>query len=88
MLDCKLIWTHFNQTCLEAERGEPIAANRLDQATIVLAGSLLYKNWQRPGGVANATVQEFEAAKVVGRGEELVYVMSVEHHKTSLEEKW
>ena len=85
LLDSQAIWTQFNQTCIDAERGETIAACRLDQATIALAGSLLFKNWQRPGAVVNATLAEFEEAKVVREGREVLYIMSVENHKTALE---
>ena len=28
--------------------------------TVGLAGSVLFKNWQRPGAVANATLREFD----------------------------
>ena len=85
LLECQLLWMHFNQTCIDSERQAAISGSRLDQATIALAASLLFKNWQRPGAVTNATVNEFEAAKVIVKGGEPLYVMSVEHHKTSLE---
>ena len=41
LLDSQAIWTQFNQTSIDAEREETIAASRLDQATIALAGILL-----------------------------------------------
>ena len=85
LLDCQAIWAHFNQTCLEAQRDEAVAGIRLDHCTVALAGSVLYKNWQRPGAVANASVKEFEEAKVIRQGGELMHLMYVEHHKTSLE---
>ena len=62
-----------------------MAARHLDQASIALAGSLLYKNWQRPGAIVNATLREFEEAKVVREREKSLNVMSVEHRKTAME---
>ena len=44
LLDSQKLWAHFNATCLEAERDQPVAASCLDQAAVVLAASLLYKN--------------------------------------------
>ena len=83
LLDSQKLWAHFNATCLEAERDQPVAASCLDQAAVVLAASLLYKNWQRPGALVNATVKEFEDCKVMEKGG--IYIMSVENHKTAVE---
>ena len=44
MLECKLLWTYFNETCIDVERRETVVALRLDQATVGLAGSVLFKN--------------------------------------------
>jgi hypothetical protein len=44
LLDCRQLWIEFNDTCLGARRREAVAASRLDEAAVVLAGSLLYKN--------------------------------------------
>ena len=86
LINSKSIWVHFNQTCVEAERGEGVSGTRLDQATIALAASILYKNWQRPGAVVNATLEEFEESKVVMRpGQKTLYIMNVENHKTAME---
>ena len=62
------------------DRGEEVLVKSLDQAAVVVAASLLYKNWQRPGAVVNATLDE---SKVTKNGS--LYIMSVEHHKTALE---
>ena len=45
LLNCQLIWTHFNETCIDTERNESASASRLDQSMICLTRSLLYKNW-------------------------------------------
>ena len=65
LLDADLLWIHFDETCRAAERQETIATSQLDQCTILLAGSLLFKNWQRPGAVCNATRKEFEDSKLL-----------------------
>ena len=74
---------HFDETCKAAECNTPaLTTAKLDQASVVLAGSLLYKNWQRPGAIVNATLTEFENANVVRTGDETVFVMKVVDHKT------
>ena len=56
----------------------------MDQASITLAGSLLYKNWQRPEAITNATMVEFQRSKVVRVSER--EVMKVHNHKTATED--
>ena len=82
LLECHKLWTDFNETCVAAERKEAVSTRALDRSTICLAGSLLLKNWQRPGAVANATLKEFEDSKLIS---EILYVLSVENHTTSME---
>ena len=83
LLDCNPLWVHFDETCKAAECNTPaLTTAKLDQASVVLAGSLLYKNWQRPGAIVNATLTEFENANVVRTGDETVFVMKVVDHKT------
>lgn len=57
----------------------------LNECTITLAASILYKNWQRPGALCNVTVEEFKQCKLVTRAEECVYVLAVREHKTAQE---
>ena len=83
LLENKPIWADFNDTCIAADRGETVSVKILDQAAVVVATSLLYKNWQRPGAVTNATLKEFEESMVLRKGE--LYSMHVEHHKTAVE---
>ena len=71
--------------CITAERREPLATSRLDQCAVALAGSVLYKNWQRPGAVCNATLRQIAEAKVMAREGLSLYVMSIELHNTSME---
>jgi hypothetical protein len=54
---------------------------------VILAGSLLFKNWQRPGAIVNATLQEFKACKLMQRDEKAsLYIMAAKEHKTAQEE--
>ena len=85
LLEYKRIWRQFDEACTQALRKQPLPTALLDQCSVGLAGSLLYKNWQRPGAVANATLEEFRGCKVVVEDGRLSYVMSVVNHKTSLD---
>lgn len=58
---------------------------RVNYCGVALAGSILYKNWQRLGAVVNVTVREFDEAKVVFHGGKPNYILYVEHHRTALE---
>ena len=86
LIECTQLWRQFDTTCTRAKRGETLSTAMLNQCSICLAASVLYKNWQRPGAVVNATVQEFEACKLMSRNEKAsVYIMSVKEHKTAKE---
>lgn len=58
------------------------AAKCIRTLTLWLAGFLLYGNHQRPGAVANATLQEYEEARVVEEGRKRYKVIMVKRHKT------
>ena len=75
LLDHKPLWKDF--------RGKSVPVRSLDQAAVVLAGSLLYKNWQCPGAIVNATLEEFENATCMT--DKSLYIMHVEEHKTAME---
>jgi hypothetical protein len=83
LLDHKPLWKDFNNTWVRCDRGESVPVRSLDQAAVVLAGSLLYKNWQRPGAIVNATLEEFENATCMT--DKSLYIMHVEEHKTAME---
>ena len=85
LLKCDRVWADFHSTCSEVKSRVPVPSASLDQATTVLAGSLLYKNWQRPGAIVNATRDEFSTAKVCREGKETFFVMGVVNHKTAME---
>ena len=67
------------------ERGESISTTLLNDVTILLATCILFKNWQRPGAVANVTLDEFKQAKLLTKGSPPVYLLSVREHKTAVE---
>ena len=57
-----------------------------DMCTIALARSVVFNNWQRPDAVCNATITEYESAKIMSKEGKSVVVINVERHKTSSEE--
>ena len=79
------LWQKFDRTCSRVERGECISTTLLNDVTILLATCILFKNWQRPGAVANVTLDEFEQAKLLTKGSPPVYLLSVREHKTAVE---
>lgn len=86
LLECKKVWIDFDSVCTRASRQEVLPVSALDGCSIAVAASILYKNWQRPGAVANATLQEFRECKLVQKDETTpLYVVSVREHKTALE---
>lgn len=86
LLDNAQMWKTFDTTCMRANLGETISTRLLNECSVILASSILYKNWQRPGAVCNATVEEFKSCKLVVRGSDApVYVMAVRDHKTAQE---
>lgn len=85
LIDCKLLWSNINEINMDAERGKPITTSQLNMCSIAIAGSILYKNWQRPGAVCNASLSEYQNAKTIVQDVKTRYVMSVQQHKTSQE---
>ena len=49
--------------------------------TLWLAGILLYSNHQRPGAIVNATLREYEDARMVEEGRKRYKVILVSNHK-------
>ena len=80
LLDHRAIWREFNDTCVRCDRGEPVSVRCL---ALVPAGSLLYKNWHRPGAIVNATLKEFEHSPAMTK--DSFYIMHVEDHNTATE---
>ena len=86
LLENTALWQEFDNTCTRTKQGETLAKERLNQCSVTLAASILYKNWQRPGAIANATLEEFSACKLMQQKDgkaPSVYVMCVKEHKTA-----
>ena len=62
------LWTTFQLVCSRAQHGETLSTSVLDDATILLAACILYKNWQRLGALTNATLQQRAKLLVKGKG--------------------
>lgn len=63
----------------------PIIPGTSSYSQITIAGSILFKNWQHPGAVCNASLNEYHNSKVIVQNGKTRYVMSVQNHKTSQE---
>lgn len=86
MVDNESLWREFDSVCYQVRRGETLSTSVLNDVTILLAASILFKNWQRPGAVCNTTLEEFRHAKLVPRERDSpLYLLSVKDHKTALE---
>ena len=86
LLENTSLWQEFDNTCTRTKQGETLAKECLNQCSVTLAASILYKNWQRPGAIANATLEEFSACKLMQQKDgkaPSVYVMCVKEHKTA-----
>ena len=86
LLENTSLWQEFDNTCTWTKQGETLAKERLNQCSVTLAASILYKNCQRPGAIANATLEEFSACKIMQQKDgkaPSIYVMCVKEHKTA-----
>ena len=70
-------------SCSRLKRGETLSTTRVNECTLTLAASILYKNWTRSGAICNATLEEFEMCKLVQTEGLSNDVMSVQEHKTA-----
>lgn len=80
-LESSQLWKQFDTTCTRAKHWETLSTAHLNECTVTLAASVIYKNWQRPGALCNTTVAEFRQCKLV-HGKTPVYVLAVREHKT------
>ena len=65
LVECDEAWENFDEICTRAKRGEPVATEALNRCSALMATTILYKSWQRPGAIANCTCDELKAAKLV-----------------------
>ena len=68
------MWADFESICQECRKGN-VTDRELDLCTVILATNLLYKSWQRPGVIYNATLDELKAAKLVCQDGKAVVIM-------------
>ena len=76
------MWKLFNQTvkAVTSQKDPPTAD--LEMCSAAILALLVYGSWQRPGGAANMTVQDYCRAKIVVHKEK-VQVITVKEHKTA-----
>ena len=87
IVDCQPMLDDLHDLVRVAEVTGELDEEQLGRTTMILAALLLYKSWQRPGAVCNATLHEFRGASLVlgeGAGGKDVYVLSVREHKTGV----
>lgn len=65
LLESEELWEHFLDCMEKVEAGEKLSEGSLKDCTSTIAAMMLFKSWQRPGAVVNATLQEYHASKVV-----------------------
>ena len=65
LVECDEAWENFEEICTRAKPGEPVATEALNRCSVLMATTILYKSWQRPGAIANCTCDELKAAKLV-----------------------
>ena len=70
-----------------AATGSTLNSSDLRLALSVVIISLLYRLWQRPSAVSEATIAEFEAAQRISDDEtgKSCWIMTVARHKTAWE---
>ena len=74
--------TLLNRTFQRKSKGEGVPAATSHWIMIWLAGVLMHCNAQHPGAVANATLQEYEAATTFTHGRETYKTIMVSCHMT------
>ena len=69
------MWEEFDNISRQCRRGggDGISDYELDLCIILVAINILYKSWQRPGAICNATLDEFKAAKMVVKNGKTLY---------------
>ena len=68
IVDCQPMLDDLHDLVRMAEVTSKLDEEKLGCIMTILASLLLYKSWQRPGGICNATFQEYKGAKLAWRG--------------------
>ena len=82
VIDNPCIWKDFRKTVRKVEDGGHISKEEKNLCVTVVLVMLLFKNWQRPGTVANLTTKEYRQAKPDMEGNREVLVIPIHDHKT------
>lgn len=80
LLESEELWQHYLDCVEKVEEGEELSRESLKDCAAIIAAMLLFKSWQRPGAVINATLPEYHASKVV----QGITVIRVKEHKTGV----
>ena len=75
LVECAQMWEEFDDICRQCRKGgDGISDNELHLCSIVT--TILYKSWQRPGAICNATLDKIKAAKMVVKDAKTVIIIS------------
>ena len=83
VLKCQEMWEEYTKVAHQHGGGQ-VSSSTLDLCTTIIATLLTFRSWQRPGAVANATLQEYKQRKEVKTGSDVMTVIRVVEHKTGL----
>ena len=81
----KALRTLITSVAEQVRIGIDVPFSSLDKATIAIAGLLDFTTWQRPGAVCNATLEEWNAKKVVEVEGHQRVIFKVALHKSSVQ---
>lgn len=73
----------LNKAVRDAMKGVKVPTRDTRKIVIWLMGCLLHSNAQRPGAIANATLEEYQASTMFTMGRDTYFSFFVAHHKTS-----
>ena len=66
LVECSQMWEEFDDICRQCRRGgDGISDYEQHLCSIVVATTILYKSWQWPVAIYNATLDKLKAAKMV-----------------------
>ena len=81
IVDCQPLLDDLHDLVRVTEVTGELDEEQLSRTMIILAALLLYKSWQCPGAICNATLYEYKGASLVlgeGAGGKDVYILSGE----------
>lgn len=81
-LSCQELKYLVSRLIAQPKKKQEVKSTELRSAVIWLAGSLLLGNHQRPGAVVNATLEEYQSAKLMTFGRWQYETFYVRQHKT------